>query len=167
MPFGPVNGQYNFISFVHDMDLTWKSLATTCGISIDERTNTRIIVDDILSWAQIMATALAYMESQLLVCRSKNLSLSLKKTNVFPKKLEFVGINVSQDGNRPVMSKHQLVQCWPDPVVVCDISSFIRFAIFYSSFILFFETWVSRLRESMRLEPTITVEPRFDKNART
>ena len=149
------------------MDSTWKSLAATRGISIDKHTNTWIIVDDILSWAHTVSKSLAHMESQPLVCRSQNLSLTSKKTNVFPKKLEFVGINVSQDGNRPVMSKHQLVQCWPDPVVVCDISSFIRFAIFYSSFILFFETWVSRLRESMRLEPTITVEPRFDKNART
>ena len=49
MPFGPVNGPYNFISFIHDMALTWKSLAASCGISINKNTNTRTIVDDILS----------------------------------------------------------------------------------------------------------------------
>ena len=110
MPFGPVNGPYNSISFIHDMDSTWKSVAALRGISIDENTNTRIIVDDILSWAQLLSTALRYMECQLLVCRSQNLSLGLKKTSVFLKKFEFVGIDVSQDGNRPAMSKHQLVQ---------------------------------------------------------
>jgi hypothetical protein len=72
-------------------------LAATCGISIDKHTNTRIIVDDILSWAQIVSMVLAYMECQLLVCWSQKISLSLKKTSVFPKKSEFLGIDVSQD----------------------------------------------------------------------
>ena len=90
------------------MDL--KSVAASRGISINKNTNTRIIVDDILSWAQLVSTALRYMECQLLVCRSQNLSLSLKKTSVFPKKFKFVGINVSQDGNRPALNKHQLIQ---------------------------------------------------------
>ena len=110
MPVGSVNGPYNFISFIHDMNSTWKSVAESRGISIDEITNTITIVDDILSWAQLVSTALHYMEGQILVCRSQNLSLSLKKNSVFPKKFECVGIDVSQDGNRPATSKHQLIQ---------------------------------------------------------
>merc|ERR1712086_891823 len=69
-------------------------------------------------------------------------------------------------GNRPAMSKHQLIQHWPDPGIVRDISSLIGFAIFYSSFIPLFETRVSRLREITRLEPTVAVEPHFNQNAR-
>ena len=111
--------------------------------------------------------ALAYMECQILICRSQNLSLSLKKTSVFPEKFESMGIDVSQDGNRTAISKHQLVKHWPNPVVMCDILSLIGFAIFYSSFIPLFETRVSRLREITRLEPTATVESHFDKSART
>ena len=51
MPFGPVNGPQIFITFIHDMDSTWKNLAETRKIAIGDDTNTMIIVDDILSWA--------------------------------------------------------------------------------------------------------------------
>ena len=100
------------------------------------------------------------------MCRYQNLSLSLKKTSIFPDRFEFVRINVSKDGNRPTMSKHQLVEHWPDPTIVCEILSLIGFAIFYSSFIPLFETRVSRLHEITKLESTETVEPHFDESAR-
>ena len=51
MPFGPVNVPVIFIVFIHDMDTTWKSLATARGIIFDASTGTHIIVDDIFSWA--------------------------------------------------------------------------------------------------------------------
>ena len=43
MPFGPVKGPAIFIIFIHDMDTTWKYVAVSEGISIDDRTNTRIL----------------------------------------------------------------------------------------------------------------------------
>ena len=61
MLFGPMNNPTVFISFIHDMDSTWKELAISRNIHIDDDTNTRIIVDYILSWAQTVAVALAYM----------------------------------------------------------------------------------------------------------
>ena len=57
--------------------MTWKDLARSLGITIDEGTNTNIIVDDILSWAKSLLITLIYMECQLKVCQSQNLSLSL------------------------------------------------------------------------------------------
>ena len=73
---------------------------------IDKDTNTNIIVEDILSWAKSLLIALIYMECQLKVCQSQNLSLSLRKSHIFPKRFEFVGIDVGPNGNRPAMSKH-------------------------------------------------------------
>jgi hypothetical protein len=49
MPFGPVNGPATFVAFIHDVDSSWKELACSYGVMIDEDTNTNIIVDDILS----------------------------------------------------------------------------------------------------------------------
>ena len=57
MPFGPVNGPFIFIVFIHDLDTTWKANAVKKGIIIDKHTNTKIIVDDIHSWAQNFKTA--------------------------------------------------------------------------------------------------------------
>jgi hypothetical protein len=70
---------------------------------------------------------------------------------------EFVGIDVSEDGNRPAMSKHELLKTWPKPTIVRDIASFIGFAVFYSVFIPWFETRVTRLREIMLMDYTMPI----------
>jgi hypothetical protein len=49
MPFGPVNGLATFITFIHDVDCSWKELAKSYGNLINKDTNMNIIVDDILS----------------------------------------------------------------------------------------------------------------------
>jgi hypothetical protein len=99
MPFGPVNGPATFIAFIHNVDSTWKDVAQLHGVVINKDTNTNIIIDDIVGWAKSYHLALIYMESQLQVCQSQNLSLSLKKSQIFPKRFEFVGIDVCPNGN--------------------------------------------------------------------
>ena len=94
MPFGQVNGPATFIAFIHDVDSYWKELARSYGILIDKDINTKIIVDNIISWAKPLQIALVYMECQLKICQSQNLSLSLKKLHIFLKQFEFVRINV-------------------------------------------------------------------------
>ena len=165
MPFGPVNGPATFIAFIHDMDSTWKALATELGLTINEDTNTNIIVDDILSWAFSEAAALLYMECQLRVCQSQNLSLSLKKSHIFPERFEFVGIDVCANGNRPAMSKHQLLDHWPTPIIIRDIAKFVGFMQFYSRFIPMFEVRITPLRELLREEYTMTIGAKWSKEA--
>ncbi len=91
MPFGPVNGPYTFIMFIHDMCSTWVELARKVGVTIDDDTNTRIIVDNIPSCATTIEFALLYIGCQLRVCQAQNLSLSLKKTHIFPKRFNLSG----------------------------------------------------------------------------
>jgi hypothetical protein len=147
MPFGPTNGPATFISFINDVDSQWKALATSCGISIDEQTNTRIIVDNIVNHGLDLSTSLWYMECQLHVCLAYRLSLSLKKSFIFPKQFEFVGNDVCLDGNCPAQSKHQLLTTWPHPELVRDIAKFIGFVQFYRKFIHHFELHVTPLHE--------------------
>ncbi len=129
----------------------------THGIVIDEDTNTNIIVDDIFSYAKMLTIALIYMECQLKVAQSQNLSLSLKKSFIFPKRVKFVGIDVCQDGNRPAMSKHQLIVHWPTPVIVRDVAKFVGFLRFYSRFIPNFEVRILPLRKIMKDDYTSTI----------
>ena len=159
MPFGPTNGPATFISFIHDLDSVWKRLAVQMGLIIDDDTNTTIIVDDIFSWAKLFELALQYMECQLRVCKAYRLSLSLKKSHFFPARIEFVGIDVCTDGNRPAMSKFQLIKRWPQPIIVRDIAKFVGFGQFYSRFIPYFEVLVEPLREIMKAEYTQPVAP--------
>ena len=166
MPFGPVNGPAIFITFIHDMNATWQLLAKERGIPIGDDNNTKIIVDDIWNHATTFEVALAYMECQFQVCLSQNLSLSLKKCHFFPKRIEFVGHDVSRDRNRPAQSKHQLLQTWPEPETVRCIASFVGFASFYSQYIPHFEIRVKRLREIMKLDYAELVTSHFDDDAR-
>jgi hypothetical protein len=151
MPFGPVNGPAMFIAFIHDVDSSWKELAKSYGILIDKDTNTNIIVDDIiLSWAKSLQIALVYMECQLKICQSQNLSLGLKKSHIFPKQFEFIGIDVCPDSNQPAMSKQQLLHQWLSPVIVCNVTKFVGFMQSYSHFIPNFEIRIAPLCKLMR-----------------
>jgi hypothetical protein len=61
MPFGPTNGPATFINFIHDINSVWKEEAQWQGVSIIDDTNTKLIVDDIVSWADHIRHALTYM----------------------------------------------------------------------------------------------------------
>ncbi len=62
-----------------------------------------------------------------------------KKSHIFPKQFEFVGSNVCPEGNHPAMTKHQLLEHWPMPIIVCDIAKFVGFMQFHSCFVPNFE----------------------------
>lgn len=71
MPFGPVNGPAIFITMMMDLDSTWNTLACDFEkINVGKDADTRIIVDDILSFMRLFEIALKYIESILKVCRS-------------------------------------------------------------------------------------------------
>ena len=158
MPVGPVNGPVIFIIFIHDMDATWKGLATTRGIVMDARTGTRIIVDDIFSWAPTFEAFIKYLTCQLQVCLSQNLSLSLKKCLFCPERMEFVGHDVCTDGNRPAQSKHSLLKSWPVFRIARDVSSFLGFLNFYGTYIPWFEERAAPLRELSKLGMQSNIE---------
>jgi hypothetical protein len=104
MPFGPTNGPATFINFIYDINSVWQKLATEKGVQINEDTNTKIIIDGIVSYAKQVQTVLVYMECQLIICQAYRLSLNLRKSSIFLPRFEFVGIDVCNDGNRPAQS---------------------------------------------------------------
>lgn len=162
MPFGPTNGPATFIAFILDLDSIWKQLARDEGITIDDDTNTNIIVDDIFSWARTIDVSLSYLECQLRVAKSYRLSFNLLKSKFFPKRVEFVGIDVCDDGNRPAMSKRDLIKHWPKPVTVRDVAKFIGFGQFYSRFIPNFEIEIKPLRSILKHEYTAPIDNLWD-----
>jgi hypothetical protein len=75
----------------------------------NDDTNTKIIVDDFVSWSRLLEYALAYMRCQLKVCQAYHLSLTLCKSHFFPKRFEFIGVDVCNDSNHPAQSKFMLL----------------------------------------------------------
>jgi hypothetical protein len=70
MPFGPTNCPATFINFIHNVGSQWKALAEKSGLVINNDTNTKIIVEDIFSWAKTIVNALLYIKCQLCVYQS-------------------------------------------------------------------------------------------------
>jgi hypothetical protein len=103
--------------------------------------------------------ALKYIRRQLKVCQAYRLLLNLRKSHFFPKRFEFVGIDVCVDGNRPTKSKHNLLTTWPAPEFVRDVAKFIGFSQFYSHFIHHFELCIAPLRELTKHEYTNPLGP--------
>ncbi len=141
MPFDPVT----FVSLLYNVDSQWKALTRTKAIDIGIDTNTRIIIKDIVSHGKDIQTCLLYMECQLRVCMAYHLSLSLKKSYIFPKHFKFIGNDVCPKGNRPAQSKHQLLETWPQAKIVHDVATFIGFAQFYCKYTHHFELQVTPL----------------------
>ncbi len=159
MSFSPTNWPATFINFIHDINSIWKELTKQRGITIDDNTNTKIIIKDIISWAKLVDSALTYMECHLKVCQANMLSLNLRKSHIFPKWFMFVGIDVCANGNRPAQSKHTLLQTWPAPKTVCGVAKFIGFVQFYSRFICNFKIQITALCKITKQEFTETVAP--------
>jgi hypothetical protein len=157
MPFDPVNRPSTFIVFIHNLDSTWKELAQSSALTIDKDMNTNIIVDDILSWAKTLIATLLYMECQLCLAQSHNLSLSLKKSHIFPKCFEFVGVDVCADGNRPAQSEHHLLHHWVMPIIIRNVAKFVSFLQFYSRFIPHFEVRILSLCKLMKEDYSSTL----------
>jgi hypothetical protein len=89
------------------------------------------------------------MECQLCVAQSQNLSLSLKKSFIFQRHFEFVGIGVCPEGNCTAMSKHHLIKHWAMPVIIREVAKFVGFMQFYSRFIPNFKVRISPSRDIM------------------
>ena len=157
MPFGPTNGPATFVNFIHDIDSVWKALAQQHGIPINVDTNTKIIVNDIVSWAEQICHTFAYMQFQLKVCQAENLLLNLRKSHFLPKRFEFVGIDLCNHNNCPAQSKHMLLKTWPAPKFFYYIAKLIGFAQFYSRFIPNFEMCAAPLRTVTKKEYTKTI----------
>jgi hypothetical protein len=161
MPFRPVNGPAIFIEFIHDIDGTWKSVATSQNISIDDSTNTRIIVDDVFTHAITFDVALRFLECQLRVAKSQNLSLNLRKCHC-----GFLIVWSLWELTSHRKATAQL-KTWPSPTTVKDVASFVGFAVFYSKYIPLFETRITRLCEIMKLDSTDLVAPHWDNHAQS
>ena len=136
---------------IHDMDQTSKEVTTSQGIMINAQANATTITNDIFSWAPTFEIALKYLERQLQVFQSQDLSFSLKKSLFFPSQIEFIGPDVCKYGNRPAQSKNNLLKTWPKFKVCPDVHSFVGFIMFYAPYIPDAKLRLSKLREHTKM----------------
>ncbi len=63
------------------------------------------------------------------------------------------------------MSKHQLLEHWPMPIIICDVTKFVAFIQFYSRFIPNFEIQITPLRIILCEEYTMQLKSLWTQEA--
>ena len=120
-------------------------LSENYGVKLNRSNNTTIIIGDVMYFGISEDNMLILLKCICEISRKYNLSWKLKKCQWFPKKVEFVGVDISVDGNMPAQSKFGMLIVWKYPSKPREIISFIGFAIFYFRWIPYFEMKVSPL----------------------
>ena len=146
MTFVPVNGLPILIGMMFDMNFEWQNLSKFRGVAINEETNTKIIVDDLLNHSITEDEVFEYMLCQFKVAALRRLYFSLPKSSFSPKRVEFVGINIGIKHNMPSKRKHELIKTWPKPRDIRTLVAFIEFGMFYQKWIPYYEVKVKALR---------------------
>eukprot|EP00978_Attheya_sp_CCMP212_P039627 scaffold207860_cov39-Attheya_sp.AAC.1 len=99
MPFGLRNCPIVFIAMMHDMKEKWEELCALNGIDPAINEGSIIIMDDTLLYAIPSENAFTILCAVCTVPRKYHLTWKLKKCRLFPKKFEYVGVDLSIEGN--------------------------------------------------------------------
>jgi hypothetical protein len=89
---------------MHVLSLEWNALFKACHPNANH-TGDRVIVDNILLFAVDKVELLDYLECVLEVCQKYRLSLKLSKCDFLKERIEYVGHDLTSDGNCPSKSK--------------------------------------------------------------
>jgi hypothetical protein len=126
MPFGLVNAPTIYTVMIYDMKDNWDNeVLCTFKLIVDENNNTTIIINDVFSFVTSYENGLFLLEAIFTIARRHSLNWKLKKCDFFPQIVEFVGHDLTKEGNHPAGSKSTLLGSWPKPSTIRDISSFL------------------------------------------
>ena len=133
MPFGPVNapafytcmmgnfkGEWDtlFIEIMHKLASSNSKLGeniVTCREKVifigDLKLNsgTKSVIDDILLWSNNIQAILIYLECICRVFQKYRVSFRLDKCEFLKERVEFVGHDLTADGNSPAASKFNMI----------------------------------------------------------
>ena len=95
-----------------------------------------VIVDDIILAAVDPHTLLFYFSCVLEVLQHHRVTVNLRKSRFFPKRAEFVGVDVLPSGNAPAQSKNKAIKALERPITFTDMRLLIGLLGFYRNWIL-------------------------------
>ena len=162
LPMGLITAMALFSHMMIDLRDQWNAIAEEKGIKIvrlteeltgDEPTaDSKVIVDDVINHSNNVETLLQYFTIVLTVLCFYCVSIELKKTRFFPQEAEFMGMDITKDGNKPAKSKVDGLERLKDnpPKKITDIRSLVGLTGWYRQFVPNFELHVTKLREVIK-----------------
>jgi hypothetical protein len=150
MPFGLKNAPPVYVAMMHDLKDLWTTMAEEKGVDTSEDNGTTIIIDDTFIYGVSIEHAFLITRCVCLIARKYHLTWKLKKSQWFPSKIEFVGVDIHRKGgNSPAQSKDILLTNWKVPSTPRHVMGFIGFAIFYLRWCPWFEMKIKPMREAI------------------
>ena len=127
----------------------WNALFHFWHPSNSSHLGSRIIIDDILLWSTVLPTLLDYFCCVCAIFLKYRVTFQLKKCEFLTNRIEYVGHDITPDGNCPAQSKFALITNWPVPTSGPALGSFIGLLTFYNCYCPWFE---------IRVKPLYTLE---------
>ncbi len=112
-----------------------------------------VIVDDIILFAHTATALLYYFICMIEILQHHRVTIKLRKTRFFPARAEFVGVDISKDGNSPAQSKYDALKGLEKPLLYSDLSMLIGFIGFYRNWIPLYESRIGRWRDYNKKRP--------------
>ena len=163
MPMGALNSSSIFVAMASDLKDAWDELAASRNIDtskvntalrgqdaphgLHESYGSEVIVDDILLYAEDVDILMAYFECALEILQHHRVTVKLKKCKFLHPIIEFVGVDITPNGNSPARSKFPAFEKLPPPETWADLRILIGMFGFYQEFIPLFQTRIAPWRK--------------------
>lgn len=134
MPMGATNALPFFVAFALRMRKEWDQLAMDRGIRAQDA-QSKIIVDDILLAAVNEEILLKYFRCCLEILQHYRVTIHLRKCRFLHTSAEFVGFDITSNGNAPAASKFPAFKRLVRPHTYTDLRMLIGIFGFYHQFI--------------------------------
>jgi hypothetical protein len=105
-----------------------------------------VIINDVLLFSNDIITLLQYLDCVCQVFMKYRVSLKLPKCDFLKGRFEYVGHDITADGNCPAQSKFDLVADWTLPSTGQGLRSFVSLCNFYHRFCPWFEFGITPFR---------------------
>ena len=167
MPFGPMNAPAFYTYMMQQFRDEWDALfylilnemkelngqaikvsptneVTLGGTAV--QTGSKGIIDDILIWSTALPLVLTYFECVCKVFQKYRVSFRLDKCEFLKDRVEYVGHDLTPDGNCPAQSKFNMINDWQLPTTGQSLHSFVGLINFYHNYVPYFEIRIKPLR---------------------
>lgn len=147
MPFGPKNAPAVYTAMIIILKQEYDALFKERYPSKVDSVGNKNIMDDALIWSTEAMVCLFYFRCLCEIYKKYRLSFNPKKCDFFKLRFEWLGHDVTTNGNSPAKSKFDLIKDWPLPATGLSLSSFLGLVTFYNRYIADYESRSRPLRE--------------------
>ena len=171
MPFGPTNAPTFYTAMMKNFKDKWDNLFAISMLALGSFENAAIniyvaqtlilsgkkliygskaIIDDVLLWCDAKSLLILYFEYVCTLFLKYRVSFRLDKCEFMKPRVEYVGPDILNDGNSPVVLKFDMINNWPLPTTGKSLFSSIGLVNVYHRYAPYMELRLKPLRKLVK-----------------